>query len=437
MKIKILAVLSSLIVLSALPVPVKGDSYNSIYRKRVFEYNKELRSAEENIAATAAMSEAARADYFPKFSGNAYFSYTGFPMELDLAVPSLANGQLHIKGRNIDYGFGLSLQQPLYAGGYIREQHRRSKLMSEIASDSKDMKMSEVSYQADLRYWTEVANKELVSIAESFRESVGNLVKVVRERVEAEYADRNDLLMAEVKYNDAEYNVMQARNNYEVARMSMNIFAGVEVDTVLETDSAVIAITDNVFCKDDLEGIVAGHPELRKALHDVDRTVSEGKIADASFLPYLSLGVDGLYSSPGYNFKPDMNPNYAVYAKLNVPIFEWGKRKHVKMASEHNVNMAEYRREQIEDEVLLNLKSAYFAFEQAVGQVLLTGNSLEKARENEEVAMARYIEGESSIIEVLDAQIYCQQARLNYVRSKFEAQVSRAELIYSAGRYIK
>ena len=36
------------------------------------------------------------------------------------------------------------------------------------------------------------------------------------------------------------------------------------------------------------------------------------------------VGVEGSYSSPGYNFKKDLDPNYAVYAKVSVPIFEWG-----------------------------------------------------------------------------------------------------------------
>lgn len=413
----------------------EGDSLSSKYRQMVFDYNKDLKSAEENMSAAAEMAEAARADYFPKLSGNAHFSYTGFPQELNLEIPSLLDRPLHFRGQNLDYGVGLSLEQPLYAGGFIREQHRKAGIESEMAAEKKKMKMSDVAYEADLRYWAEVANKEMVSIAESFRESVGNLVKVVKERVDAEYADRNDLLMAEVKYNDAEYSLMLARNNHEVARMSMNMFAGVALDTVLQTDSAVIAITDNSLNCGGIDNIVAEHPYLKTALHNVGKVTSEGKIADSYFLPYLSFGVDGVYSAPGYNFRPDMNLNYAVYAKLNVPIFEWGKRKHVKRASEHNVNTAEYQREKVEDEIVLNLKSAYFAYEQAVGQVLLTENSLEKARENEEVAMARYMEGESSIIEVLDAQIYCQQARLNYVRSKFEAQVSRAELIHSAGRY--
>ena len=59
----------------------------------------------------------------------------------------------------------------------------------------------------------------MVEVAAGFKESVAALVEVVRHRVEEEYTDRNDLLMAEVKLNDAEFRLEQARNEAEVARL--------------------------------------------------------------------------------------------------------------------------------------------------------------------------------------------------------------------------
>ena len=65
---------------------------------------------------------------------------------------------------------------------------------------------------------------------------------------------------------------------------------------------------------------MASRPELRIATNKVDIQRSASKIANAQYLPKLSVGIDGSYSSPGYDFKSDLDPNYAVYAKLSVPI---------------------------------------------------------------------------------------------------------------------
>ena len=84
----------------------------------------------------------------------------------------------------------------------------------------------------------------MVTVAEEFKESVATLVEVVKDRVEEEYSDRNDLLMAEVKLNDAEYRLIQSRNDAEVARLSMNSFSGIPFNQELETDSVVVPLTE-------------------------------------------------------------------------------------------------------------------------------------------------------------------------------------------------
>ena len=55
-------------------------------------------------------------------------------------------------------------------------------------------------------------------------------------------------------------------------------------------------------------------------------------------------------------------------------------------------------------------------------QVQLSQQSLEKAHENERQAMERYNEGEISIVEVIEAQTYRQNAEINHVQAKASAQ---------------
>ena len=54
-------------------------------------------------------------------------------------------------------------------------------------------------------------------------------------------------------------------------------------------------------------------------------------------------------------------------------------------------------------------------------QVQLTGNSLDKARENERMALERYAEGKVSVVEVIEAQNYRQESQTNNVEAKVSA----------------
>ena len=65
----------------------------------------------------------------------------------------------------------------------------------------------------------------------------------------------------------------------------------------------------------------------------------------------------------------------------------------------------------------------------------LSQQSLEKAHENERQAMERYNEGEISIVEVIEAQTYRQNAEINHVQAKASAQGQYSALIKALNQY--
>ena len=374
-----------------------------------------------------------KADFLPSLSGNANASYTGNPLELYGELPSIET-PLYFQGRDTKYGASVTLLQPVYSGGALKAGLEKSRKEKESALYEEKRVTNDVLYQADQYYWNKVACEEMVEVAAGFKESVAALVEVVRHRVEEEYTDRNDLLMAEVKLNDAEFRLEQARNEAEVARLSMNSFSGEASDKVILTDSLVVPLTEVQVYEQTLETAMAHRPELRIAANQVAIQQSAARIANSRYLPKLSVGVDGSYSSPGYDFNSDLDPNYMVYAKLSVPIFEWGKRKNTRRIGKLDVNRALENQSKVADGVRLEVETAYYTYTQAVRQVCLTESSLAKAATSEQLAMDKYKEGTISIVEVLNAQMYHQEAELNHIRSKLRAQLAKSSLERAAGR---
>lgn len=433
MKTRIIqTILPLLLVVSALQA--QESELQKQYRNQVLEYNQDVKTARYNLKMYGELEKSAKADFKPKLSAGGNFSYTGNPAELTLNMPTFGD-PLTFQGENMKYGASLSLTQPLYTGGAIRESYKMAQKESNLAAGQSDMIKSQVSYVADVRYWNTVARKEIASVAGSYRQAVGRLADVVRNRVEVEYTGRNDLLMAEVKLNEADYQLMQANNDFEVARMSLNSFAGQSFDKAMPLDTAVIEITAIADLTHEMDIATGNRPEMRIARDKVDIQQSALKLADSRFKPQLYVGVDGSYSSPGYNFNSDLDPNYAVYAKLSIPLFEWGKRRNTKQASKYRIQMAEQNLSKVNEDIHLEIQTAYYSYSQAVAKVRLTANSLQKASENEALALDRYKEGNISVVEILEAQMYHQQAQLNYIRSKADAQIYRSGFIHALGLY--
>lgn len=418
-------------VFLSLPVLAQQSTLLEKYRTMALDYNHDLKAAEKNIAASMEVEKSARVDLKPKLSGAASFQYTGNPMELTLDIPSIGLSKT-VEGKNLNYGGSLSILQPVYTGGRVLESIRMAQHQQALVGNQAKALNDAVCYQTDIQYWSAVARQEIVDVAEDFRNSIAALVKTIKERVEVGLVDPQDLLMAEVKLNEAEYQLLQAQSNFETGRMALNSMIGVRLEQPTELDAQIpiVVVSDSLWLSTGM-----GRPEIQMAYDKIRIAESTKKLNDSQFKPQFYVGVEGSYSSPGYNFKKDLDPNYAVYAKVSVPIFEWGKRRSEKRVSSFRIGMAEDNLNKVVDRVELEVSVARKALSQAIERVRLSESSLAKAEENEAKAVERYNEGKVSVVEVIDAQTYRQTSQVNYVQAKAAAQGHYSELIKALHSY--
>ena len=406
------------------------------YRSMAVEYSHDLKAAEKNLSASIELEKAARADLKPKLSGDASFQYTGNPLELSLRLPGMEKA-VELQGRDTKYGASLTLMQPLYTGGRLLENIRMAQHQHSLATHQQEQLLSDVCFQTDIQYWNTVARKEIAGIVTDYRNSIASLVQTIRERVEVSLVNPQELLMAEVKLNDADFQLLQARKELETGVMAFNSLIGLPLEEATPMDSLVppVSLPDSARLSSALT-----RPEIKMAHDRIRMAESSLKLNDSKYKPQLYIGVDGSYSSPGYDLRADLDPNYAVYATVSVPLFEWGKRRNEKRANRQKIGMAKDNLNEIQDKVNLEIQTARLSLSQAMEQVELSRQSLEKAHENERQAMERYNEGEISIVEVIEAQAYRQNAEINHVQVLLRtcsvdspAWSTRTRRIYGAG----
>ena len=424
MKIRIYSLLLCGFALGSLSALAQQSPLLEKYRTMALDYNHDLKAAEKNIAASMEVEKSARADLKPKLSGTANFQYTENPLELTLDVPSLGLSRT-VEGKQLNYGGSLSILQPVYTGGRVLESIRMAQHQQSFAANQAKALNDAVCYQTDIQYWSAVARQEIVTVAEDFRNSIAALVKTIKERVEVGLVDPQDLLMAEVKLNEVDKLAVatQAASAFSASKL-------LEHQSELDSQIPLVVVDDSTWLSTGM-----ARPEIQMAYDRIRMAESTKKLNDSQFKPQFYVGIDGSYSSPGYNFKKDLDPNYAVYAKVSVPIFEWGKRKSEKRASSFRVGMAEDNLNKVMDQVELEIGVARKALSQAMERVRLSENSLAKAEENEAKAIERYNEGKVSVVEVIDAQTYRQTSQVNYVQAKAAAQGHYSELIKALHGY--
>ena len=179
------------------------------------------------------------------------------------------------------------------------------------------------------------------------------------------------------------------------------------------------------------------NPDLRSALAALEVANHEVTAAWGGLLP--SLSVDYFYGIDANQFavRTDgvRNLGYSTAATLEIPIFSWG-------ANRSKLKQAELRRDQAhleltfaQRQLLSHLRQFYRETEIARSEMELLASSAEMAAESMRLTTLRYQAGESTVLEVVDAQNTLTVARNAYDDGQSRFRVALANLQTLTGTF--
>jgi outer membrane protein TolC len=179
------------------------------------------------------------------------------------------------------------------------------------------------------------------------------------------------------------------------------------------------------------------NPELAAALAALEVASHQVTAAWGGLLP--SLVVDYFYGIDSNHFaiRNDgvRNVGYSTVASLQIPIFNWG-------ADRSKLKQAELRRDQARVELsyaqrqlLSHLRQFFSEAETARAELESLNSSAEIAAESMRLTTLRYQAGESTVLEVVDAQNTLAQARNAYDDGQARYRVALANLQTLTGAF--
>ncbi len=179
------------------------------------------------------------------------------------------------------------------------------------------------------------------------------------------------------------------------------------------------------------------NPDLRVALSAYEAANHEVTAAWGGLLP--SLNVDYFYGIDSNKFaiRSDgvRNIGYSAVATLQIPIFSWGSDR-------SKLKQAELRRDQAhveltfaQKQLLSHLRQFYLEAKTSRSEMDLLASSAELAADSLRLTTLRYQAGESTVLEVVDAQNTLTQARNAYDDGQSRYRVAVANLQTLTGNF--
>ena len=404
-----------IILFSTSMVFAQQDTLIYKYRRMSVDYQQQIKMAEADLAGAESMVDAAKSDRLPKLDFYGNYNYMGVPLQLAPDADGNPGEQL-----NNFYSLDLAITQPILTGGYLKNTKNAAMSQAEVMRSFVSLNQQEVMLNADSYYWNSVTKKELNSLLIEYRDAIGEFQQVIQDRVDEEIVGMNELYQARVRYNEAEYEVIRTEKDFMISIMELNRMVGLPVNTAPFVADSLLIVSWAAAESNQTNKALQQRPEIGLIESTISVNEFNEKITASQYNPQFGIGVGGNWGAPSPGLSSNPAFNYNLQAKLAIPIFYWGKKKEEVFAIRQATEVSKLEMAQTKDMITLQVESSYYNLQETQRQLDFSISSLDNATKNVDVMLDRYHEGLSSVLEVLDAQLYWQKTYVNYIKAKYQ-----------------
>ena len=411
------------------------DTLINRYRRIAVDYQQQVKMARKSLLGAESKFKATKSAYGPKFDFSSNYKYYGVPMQL--APP--ADSPMGTPGEELHsiYSLDLTLNQPIITGGNLKNSRKAAEWDYESMKSYVKLSEQQIMLASDKTYLTVVAKKEINKLAEAYRDIIGKFVEVINNRVEEEVVGKNELYQSKVRYNDAEYQVLRSAKEYKMSVMNLNKLLGYPIDTIPLIADSLPLLNIDISADGITKTALSNRPDLAYYKGKFVADQYREKVKISKFNPQMNVFTGGKWGSPAPGLQKQPDFNYYLAARLKIPIFYWGEKKHEQFAVKQQTEISKLKVDETTDAIVLEVQQAYFNLVKSKEQVDFAKGALVNAKKNVIVMLDRYNEGLSSVLEVLDAQTFWQKSYLNYIQAKYDINIAYSEYLHAIGKLNK
>jgi outer membrane protein len=400
--------------------------------------NPEVLVAQEQLEELKGRITEVRSGAFPQISADAYglrlrdpsilnsSSFDKVPQEFrDALVPVPANL----------FDMGFVVKQPIFTAGKVKtairlaEETQREKI---AALEAVRQRVTFKVFQAfhDLL----LAEENMAVVRETYQQRKMHLDQA-RNRFSNGVATEIDVLRSEVNVANTEPELIRAQNRIKLARSALNNLIVVDLEAPTQIvgkldyrawASADLVQTENQAMEARAEIMVARR-QLQEARYMLSLARADNK---------LSIDMEGRW---GYSVREPKNFFNNEFSRWNVtfnfrlPFFDSGRKAGLVAQALSRVRSAEHSLAQLENNVRLEIKSAYEDMQSSAKAIAAAKLSVAQAERVLTMMQGNYQYGAATTLDVVDSQTALTMARNTQISATYDYEMAKARLRLAAG----
>jgi outer membrane protein TolC len=300
----------------------------------------------------------------------------------------------------------------------------------------------EVVLNVKQSYYALLAAKKLVEVAQKTVEQTEDHLKQAEAFFRTGSKPRYDVTRAEVEVNNAKLGLINAKNGVRIRTIALNNAMGIDPGKATEIVEALPAVPALPTLEQAQIDALKNRPDMKKTEADIEAARARVRAEQSNYLPTLSANAAYNWANGstemgpflGTMFKDDVQNSWNAGIMLTLPLFQGGLTKGRVGEARANLLALEAQREVMKQSILLEVNQAFADLESAAARVEVMEKTLQKARENLDIAQGRYKAGVGPYIEVTDAQLSSVNSETDHIKALYDYHLAIAQLLKAMGQ---
>jgi outer membrane protein len=395
------------------------------------KYQPNLQASQASIEAQKARVEQALAAYYPQINFNAtYNTATNNFLTVGGGTAGVARNNSSWTFSDI-FAMGPTVNQLIYDFGRTANTVKINRENTRASEMDRDTVRLNVVLNVKQAYYSVLQTLALIQVAEETLNQNQKRLDQAKGFYEAGTRPKIDVTNAEVNLANIQLALIRAKNNYQVARVTLNNAMGLREDLQFAIERIgefrpQLASLDAI-----LQSAYARRPEILQL--KARQRGQEGAIdlARSGYYPILSGNAGHLWrTNQPFN---DMQWDWNLGATLTIPIFSGFSTTNQIAEGKALLKNLEAQEESLRQNIRLEAEQAYIGLKEAIESITVTEKSVSQAKENYDLASGRYQVGVGQPLEITDAEVLLANSRANYINALYNYKVAEARIDKAMG----
>ena len=336
-----------------------------------------------------------------------------------------------VKQSSFSNSLTASLSQPLFTYNRTKMQIKELELSLENAQLAYVIQKLQIERQVTQQFLNLYYSRMSIQISQEEYKNAMESLDIIQDKVDAGISAPEEFYQADITKDNSlaslENKIIQHENSLDAFKILLGLELEDLIDVSADIQKKIVevdlekAITHGLENRMELRQMDI---EIQRAMHDLIVAGAENEFSASLNLSFGLTGTNpqfsGLYDSP--------NTDRLIALTLDIPLFDWGQRKHHLAATRAQIETVKISAEEEIKSIKTEIREAYRSLMNQKRQIEIAEKSIKNAELTYAINLERYRNGDLSSKDLQFYQLQLSQQRLSLVQALINNKLALLDL---------